>query len=566
MRDLDNRNIVSGDFLVVAGDVISNAKVQPALTKHRTRKEKDKNAIMTMLLCEGSWNVHSTDRRRKPLFVMDPTAERCLYYEETGGKGSSRRVVLDPEFVTSHGEIDIREDLLDPQIDICTPDVLALWTENFDYQSLRKSFLYGVLKDYELNGKTIHTHIVANAYAARVDNMRSYHLVTQDVVSRKVYPFCPDSNLIPGQTYGFLNENIYQEEKTHVAHSTKDSRHCVIGADSNVGDNAQLLNTVLGRNCRIGKDSVLKNAILWDNVVVGDHVRVVGPVLIGNDVEIMSHALVDSGSVIASGVVVEEHARISGGRVLKMKDTSQSDVAYSDDSDVSSNASLQLTPYKAASASASQSSISTFASSDDGFEPRSDTSRRSSFISDHSEETSMAKKDFLVEATASILDGLSKDDAADTIFLELNGYRMSVDASQHQVRQAVVTAFVTRTSQLCEGASAREAVKGLFGKYVSLFERVILDKDADEKDDQVDMLLLMQKALTTRPNGDQLLLFTAKELYDLDILEEEGVLQWWERAESREGEMGRVRQLTETFITFLKEAEEDEDSEEDESE
>lgn len=564
MRDLDNRNIVSGDFLVVAGDVVSNAQIQPALTKHRARREKDKNAIMTMMLCEGAWTQRLMSKRRKPLFVIDPQAERCLYYEEIGGRGASKYVNLDPDFVSSHAVIDVREDLLDPHVDICTPDVLALWTENFDYQSLRKSFLYGVLKDHELNGKTIHTHIIPGDYAARVDSLRTYHSITQDVVSKMVFPFCPDSNLLPGQTYRSLNGEIYREEKTRVAHTSKISRNCVIGADSSLGDNVTLSNSILGRHCRIGSGSSLSDAILWDNATVGDNVKVIGPTITGYDVKIDAHATIHPGSIIVSGVNVAESTEVKEGQILKPPDSTQTEQVASDDSDVSSEASLRLTPYKSPSASASQSSISTFASSEDGYEPRSDTSRRSSFVSDHSEENSAAKKDFLNEATASILDGLTKGDAVDTIFLELNGYRMSVDASQHQVRQAAVTAFATRISQLCERASAREAVKGLLGKYVSLFERMVLDKDLDEKGDQVDLLLLIQKAMAARSNGEQLLLFTAKELYDLDILEEEGVFQWWDHPESSNSEMGKVRQLTEQFITFLKEAEEDEDSEEEE--
>ena len=75
--------------------------------------------------------------------------------------------------------------------------------------------------------------------------------------------------------------------------------------------------------------------------------------------------------------------------------------------------------------------------------------------------------------------------------------------------------------------------------------------------------MLVQKEAVGRPNGNQLLLFVAKEVSDLEIITEDGVLQWWEDGRSKEGDMGKVRGLTEQFITYLKEAEEDEESEED---
>ena len=103
---------------------------------------------------------------------------------------------LDPDLIQEHAELEIREDLIDCHIDICTPDVLAQWSDNFDYQTLRNSFLFGVLKDYELNGKTIHTHILTDQYAARVKDMRAYDAISKDVMERWTYPYSPDSNFL----------------------------------------------------------------------------------------------------------------------------------------------------------------------------------------------------------------------------------------------------------------------------------------------------------------------------------------------------------------------------------
>ena len=562
MRDLDNRDHIVGDFLVVSGDVISNMSVEPALVKHRARREKDKNAIMTMVLTEAGIGHRTKSKGSRPVFVIDPIAERCLHYEEMGRRRSgSRYLNLDPE-VLSHGEVEIREDLIDCHVDICTPDVLAQWSENFDFQSLRKSFLRGILKDYETYGKTIHTYVVADQYATRVKSLRAYDAVSKDVTGRWTYPLCPDSNLVPGQNYHFGKSKAYQENGVILARAAAVKNRSVVGSGTSIGDGSVIAGSMLGRRCKIGKNVTIDGAYIWDDVTVEDG-STIRQAIVANGTSIGKNCRVESGALISFGVRIPESTTVSGtSKITRTKEESLSTTS-ADDSDSSSVASSHLI-YCNPSASYSNSSVSTFTSSDAEFEPRV-SSRRSSVRSDPSDDGA-ENRDFHVEATASILDGLQKDDASDTIILELNGYRMSTNASQHEVRKAIVAAFMKRITGLIEGdlgasgVSAHEAVKKVFTNYKALVERSMFDKEADQKADQVDFLMLIQKEVLGRPNGDQLLLFAAKEVWDLDIVEEDGILQWWEDQRSMEGDMRKVRGLTEQFIVYLKEAEEDEES------
>lgn len=565
MRDLDNRDLITGDFLLVSGDVVSNMSIEPALTKHRARREKNKDAIMTMVLREAGTGHRTKSKGSRPVFVIDPGTERCLYYEEMGSRrGRSRHITLDPELLTSNAELDVRDDLIDCHIDICTLDVLAQWSDNFDFQSLRKSFLHGVLKDYETYGKTIHTHIVTDQYAARVRSLRAYNAISKDIMGRWAYPFCPDSNLVPDQSYHFTSGKVYQEDSVVIGRTS--IKKTIIGSQTRIGEDSIITGSTIGRRCKIGNDVVIEGAYIWDDVTVGDG-SIIREAIIANDSTIGKNCTIESGVLISFGVNLPDHIGISMDRKITRQQESFFDNRVDpEDSDTSSVASSRLV-YRHPSVSSSASSISTLASSDDDLGPVQESSRRSSFRSDPSDDAAETR-DFHVEATASILDGLQKDDPADTIILELNGYRMSTNASQHEVRKAVVAAFIKRVSNLSadgdvSGIGLREAVGQVFKKYKGLVERTMFDKDADEKVDQVDFLLLLQKEALARPKGDQLLLFMAKEMYDSDIVEEDGVLQWWDDERSAEGKMGTVRDLTEQFITYLKEAEEEDESEDD---
>ena len=603
MRNLDKRALMTGDFLLVSGDVVSNIPLGPALARHRARREKDKNAILTMVLREAGAHHRAKSFGRRPLFVIDPDAERCVHYEEMGRRRKNRRSVqIDPQLLTAHRQLEVRSDLIDCYIDICTPEALSLWSDNFDYQSIRQSFLSEVLKDYELTGKTIHTYIVSDDYATRVQSLRAYDAVSKDIMSRWTYPLCPDSNLVRGQSYRFRRGKIYEEDGVSLSRTSVVKSKSILGQDTSLADGSAVSDSVLGRRCTIGQNVKIEESYLWNDVVVGDgteirHAIIADGAIIGKNCLIQPGALVSFEVRVPDGTTVSGTSKLTRPR-LKDKDKqtdyfaeftadeggySSSSNPLDDDSDTSSTASSHLV-YQIPSASTSASSVSTLnpeGEEDDDNVPFQNTSRRSSFISDDSLITDQAKnRDFHLEAVASVLDGLQKGDLSENILLELNSYRMAVDANQHQVRRAVVTALIKRVQNLIANdpksqTALLQAIKDVLGQHKSLVEKTVFDRrsaDQAEKSDQVDFLLLVQEeavavAASTETGtgmGETLMLFVAKEAYFLELVEEDGVLQWWEDGRStQKEEWVAVRGLTEQFITFLKEAEEEESEDED---
>ena len=81
-------------------------------------------------------------------------------------------------------------------------------------------------------------------------------------------------------------------------------------------------------------------------------------------------------------------------------------------------------------------------------------------------------------------------------------------------------------------------------------------------------MILLQADLSHKESGDAILLSVATKLVELDSVEEEGIIQWWEDEKSSENEeMKKVREKTKSLIDFLQqesESESEEESEEDE--
>jgi translation initiation factor eIF-2B subunit epsilon len=598
LRDLDKRDLIKGDFLLVSGDVVCNYAIEPALTRHRTRRQKDKNAIMTMVLREVGAQHRSKSRGRRPVFVIDPRAERCLHYEEMTRRPKGERYVnIDPELLSSHQELEIREDLVDCYVDICTPDVLSLWSDNFDYQSVRKSFLFGVLKDYELNGKTIHTYILREHYAARVKSLRAYNNVSKDIINRWTYPLCPDSNLVRDQSYRLQRGKTYFEEGVILARGSVVKRRSVIGRGTSIGEGSTVGDSILGRHCLIGKNVTIEGSYLWDNTVIGDGTTikqaiVANEVVIGRNCTIEPGALLSYQVHVANGVTVPGQSRltVAATTVKSAATRTRTDVhlvgkggegyAYESDSDADSTTSaassrLVYLNSSAKSSTSSLSSISTLHSdAEDSQLADHLNQRRGSAASTFSDDSvPKATRDFLDDATASVYDGISKSQTPDVIHLELVSQRLSIDATDHLMRLVLIGAFMKRIFHLIEvdGLNANEAAKSVVGRYKELVVTLALfKKEESEKAgmaDQVDLLATVLEECEGRDRGESVLLFTVTAFYEEDVVDAEGVLKWWDGGAGGKKGVDKVKGLVDYLRTEASESEEEEDDEdEDEDE
>lgn len=596
LRDLDARDLITGDFLLVHGDLVSNLPIDAALAAHRARRIADKNAIMTMILRAGGLGSHRTKSNGiTPVFVIDPTKNRCLHYEDMHSLQANKYVNIDPELLTTHAEMEIRTDLIDCGIDICTPDVLALWAESFDYEVPRRHFLHGVLKDYELNGKTIHTEIVNEHYAARVFNLQSYEAVSKDVLGRWTYPLVPDSNLVAGQTYKFERGGLCKENGVILARTCKAGKRTVLGKDTSIGDGSMVSNSIIGRRCHIGKNVTIQNAYIWDDVVVGDG-STIDRAIVANEAVIGKNCKIQPGSLLSYGVrIADNKATKEGSRITRAQrgeppvaistDTSivgDSGEGYqfseeedSDDEGVSFHSTLV---YSTSHLNISSESISTLNSNFSVASPTQSRSRLSSFagsISDDGDPNS-SNESFHHDAVNGLLDALKEGDDFDSAKLEFMGLRLSNNASDHQVRRAIAVAFAKRIAQLVEGGkmeATKAAAKAFGAPGADKFLKEVAIGTKNLEDDQVDFITCLQKDLVHRGSGAIILAAISKELYMMDILEEEAFFRWWQKSEAlgeaEDKEMKRVREKTAVLIQWFRDNDGDdssEGSEEDEDE
>ena len=622
MRDLDNRGLISGDFLLVSGDVVTNIDFEKAMNAHKQRKQMDKDHIVTMVLTPAS-PLHRTRSQVDPAtFILDKNTGRCVFYQGiplVDGKRSS--INIDPELLEDiEDEMVIRNDLIDCCVDICSPHVPQIFQENFDYQYLRSDFVKGVLTS-DLLKKTIYAYITdGTEYAARVESWATYDAVSQDVLARWCYPLVPDSNLLESNSYSYEFNHIYKEDKVILAQSCKIGSCTSIGTNSSVGEGTSIKKSVIGRNCQIGNNVTINNSYIWDNAIIKDD-SVVDHSIIAGNAEIGSGATLSPGTVIGYNVVIgdgihlsnntrivekpidrddesfelspsfdneQEDGKTNGGEYINADQSANdidvvgdngigflyvSDNELDEESDseygVSHNYSGII--YQMNSLNVSDDSIASVSNAKSKKFHRRTSSRNrrlssASMVSTDYEGGAFSEEedeDFEKEAIATVDRSMENNHDLDTALLELNTLRMSMNVTYHEVRLATSKALIHKIIHFIttDTLDVKEATEKIFNKWGLLFKRQVF-----EEFEQVDLLQIIQDVCSNvdKSYNGRILFMALNILYNQDIVEEENIYKWWDSESSTANDdLVQVRTLTGKWVDWLREAEEESEEESD---
>uniref|UniRef100_A0A8C5M6L4 Translation initiation factor eIF2B subunit epsilon n=1 Tax=Leptobrachium leishanense TaxID=445787 RepID=A0A8C5M6L4_9ANUR len=333
LRDVDAKTLVRSDFILVTGDVVSNINIEAALEAHRTRRKLEKNvSVMTMILKESSPGHRTRCQEDDVIIAMDSKTNRVLLFQKT--QDLKRYHFPMSIFQSKSDEIELRHDLLDCHISICSPQVAELFTDNFDYQT-RDDFVRGILVNEEILGNQIHLHVTEEEYGARVSNLLMYEAVTSDILCRWLYPLTPETNFTDqeSQCYTHARHNIYRGSVVHRGHGSILRENVLIGGKTVIGTDCNISNTSIGRNCTIGDRVNLENVHIWDGVCIEDEVTIKKSIIC-DGVVVKKGVRIDSHCVLTSKVIVGPDLQIPESTVISLHhpdEDDEDDDEFSDD-------------------------------------------------------------------------------------------------------------------------------------------------------------------------------------------------------------------------------------------
>ncbi|OAY76936.1 putative translation initiation factor eIF-2B subunit epsilon, partial [Ananas comosus] len=622
LRFVYNHGVIRGDFILITGDTISNMSLTQALQEHKERRKKDPHAIMTMVIKRSKPlpQLHQTRLGTDEILMgIDPETKELLYYEDKADR-SRRLITLDKSLLADNPSLILHNDKEDCYIDICSPDVLSIFTDNFDYQHLRRHFVKGLLVD-DVSGYKIFTHEIQSSYAARIDNFRSYDTISKDIIQRWTYPLVPDILYFGSRTPMKLQrQGILKAPDVILSHSARIGPYSSVGSGTSIGDNSVIMNSVIGDCCTIGRNVSIHGSYIWDNVVIEDGCK-------------LSHALVCDGVHLRSGVVLEpgvilsfkvevgqnivvpayskvsllpqpstqdsdeelEYADASSGVVESPSITSMGNAGNFDQTAVSSdgekldNSEVGISGvgyiwsnsdggneeewrYSIASITAEKIMEYCNEAYDDHDASDHDLSiPQSGELAHDSESTGFDEGDGedyrdtyskfekeVEETFQRALGGVHEDN----LVLEMNALRLSYDKSHLDCAGAVF--YSVMRSALAAAQSSNSNLIQTTNEVIDKWKG-FLGKYIKSEDEQFEVILKFEEMCQeTAKEFSPLFATILHRLYDKDIITEDAILSWaMEKEGADESDKIFVKQ-SEAFITWLKEApEEDEDEDED---
>lgn len=613
LRLIYEQNVIHGDFVLISGDTVSNMSLTQALQEHKERKKKDNNAVMTMIIKKSKPSPITRQSRlgTDELFMaIDPNTKQLLYYEDKADH-SKGTICLDKMLLAENPSISLHNDKQDCYIDICSPEVLSLFTDNFDYQHLRRHFVKGLLLD-DIMGYKIFTHEIHSSYAARIDNYRSYDIVSKDIIQRWTYPYVPDVKFCGNRATKLERQGMYRALEIEQSRSAQVGSFTVIGYGTKIGSNSKISDSVIGEGCTIGSNVLIEGSYIWDNVIIEDgcelrHVIVCDGVIMKAGAVLKPGVVLSFKVVIGERFVVPAYSKVSllqqptvhdSDEELEYADNSSGTVEFSSIQGTADQSNGEMTSesseahkpklgtggvgyiwsiceggqeeeWRHSVAPIPEDKLTELSEAmDDDQElvtqDRTALSTSGELISDSNasegDDNEDSKDDsvyFEKEVEATFLRAVEENVKVDHVILEVNSLRLSYNMTSADCAGAVFYSMMKLAVKTPHSSASelQQNTANIITTWQKLLKSYLL-----EIDEEIEIILKFEEmCLESAKEFSPLFARILHILYDKDILQEDAILRWADEKEGAdESDKVFVRQ-SEKFIQWLREASEEED-------
>ncbi|XP_013418621.1 translation initiation factor eIF-2B subunit epsilon-like [Lingula anatina] len=566
LREIDAKALIDTDFVLVNGDLVSNLPLKDLIEEHKERVQKVKSSVMTMVFMHAAPHHRTRCREEEVLVAVDRPTQRVLHYRKVG---TDHKFELPAELFQEFSDIQLRYDLLDCHISICSPLVPQLFTDNFDYQT-SDDFVRGILVSEEILGNTIHMKVVEEGYAARVSNLQMYDAVSKDIISRWSFPLVPDNDISNNNNmnkYSYGRHNIYLNKDITLARGCVLQEDVVIGPGTSIGSGSTLAHSVVGRNCKIGENVKLENAYIWDGVTIENGVSVTTAVIADNAV-LKKDVTVEPGCVFSYDVIVGPSVKIPSGTILSSAPVE--DDGFSDEEEETVKG---LNPVLVGSQGVAYLYQPDAEDSDNediiqdmwGLTIQSeedDASSVGSMGSDELSPPSSPPADDMKLFYGEVLDTLERvfteNIGTDNTILEINSlkhaYNITINELNGLVTKAII-AYPQRNNKDMDPPKLMSALKPVLAKLLPVLRNYMKNTEC-----QLECLAALEDYSIHHPSTGAILMKVMQVLYNADVLSEEAILHWYENVPTDHADQHqKIRKKVETFIKWLEEAEEESD-------
>ncbi|KAL8600194.1 hypothetical protein ACOMHN_062484 [Nucella lapillus] len=578
LREIHSRLLIRNDFFLLTCDTIANVNLKDLMQEHRDRRAKIKSSVMTMTCMKMNPDNRMRCAEDNVFLAVEPASKQICHYQ---------RLTLDKKIkvpVRPQCEMVFHQDLLDGQLYICSPMVLYLFTDNFDYSTL-DDFIRGIIINEEIFGNTVHVNVLKNKYCARITNPYMYNIISQDIISRRTKPLTPNQVTASNKELTELTcfeRNVYLGPDVTLASSVELKQNVVVGKGSVIQAGTEIRESVIGQNCTIGADVKMQNCYLWGSVRIEDGCRLDQAILC-DGVTVYAKTTVQPQTILSWNVKVGPDMKLPAG--IRLQDTPQVDEFAEEDDDPPPEvtpeygAKSHAFPYTANSEDTDSDDENDTFNTDWG-EPLIDPqgaddddmvpSVNASDMDDESGEELDEYGSFYSELLATLLRAKEENISLDNLILEVNSLKHAYNIAIKEVHQAVVKVLVdmplTQNEKL-QGKDLMTAMLRHVDSHIGLLKHYIKDKEA-----QWDCLHSLEDFAEESERMLSVLAKVVQYLYNKDFLDEQVIIAWHDadadddddeddedEVEGMKEDHGKIRRQMEAFVMWLKEADEESD-------
>ncbi|XP_043261424.1 translation initiation factor eIF-2B subunit epsilon isoform X1 [Colletes gigas] len=536
LRDIDTKGSIRGNFILIRGDAFINANLTNALNYHSAKLANDKGAAMTMLLRNIGSTNDSLLKREASLLVSDKTSKKVLHYKKL--RNNEKKVKLELDWFLDHNEIEINTCCMDTHVYLCSPSVLPLFSDNFDFQTM-EDFIRGVLMNEEiLNSRIYWQQLNPEDYSLPIVSWNAYHTLSRDILKRHSFPHTLNAN-------PFLKDFVYMPRNTYKHRSATLAKGCILGKDSVfcqhsiLGNDTSVTRSVIGISCLIGCNVTIENSYILSFTEIKDNCTIKNSIVFPNC--IIKQGAHINGCILCLGANIDALADYTDS-ILESKDDKicvKKMLEIDTDDEFEFFKDYDETEYD---------NYSTDVTSSD------EDSECNSPVPD---DTNM----FLSEVIDSLLRGFQDKINCENLILEINASRYAYNITMREVTYNVIKAILSLPfhylSEKKETVNNQNYQKNL-KIMITYFYPIILNYVKTE-DAQDDCLHAIEDVTSTTQELLPCILHLLHLFYDKDLLSEDKILEWYRSSGKNifEFQDNKIKIAMEQFIKWLEEAEED---------
>ena len=577
-RDLDEKGIVRGEFLLCHGDLVTNIKLSGVIETHRAKMGRDKNGVMTKVTLPGGEGDVTRSMGQEVVVATDKSSGQILFHQRSGLESNSF-----PIDIFQHEEVSVYSELSDPGVFYCSPAVLALFSDNFDKQDM--DTLVSEILESDLVDYTIYLEVMARGTAARASCPYMMTAVNALVLARWMYPLVPHPS-----KYKYSLGHVYTGRNVKVGKGTA-LEECILVEDNCVlGKMCQVSNSSIGQGSIIGDNCVLDNCVIEAGVRIGDGVTL-SHVIIGRDsvipgkVSVGERVIIGCGVELGPGVELEDGARVVASleddwgedeEVEKEGDKKEGDLGpkaflyNEDEDDEDGDGEDDLAGFKTPLDPWGEMFVADEDEDDSSDDEDNDMDLDDLDQSDEEEEEDASDpdehddvKNFRREVMDSINRGLEQGLAADNLVLEINGSKHAWNTTLAEVNQCVLYSVLTANISLESGATGKVILPAVLKNINKLSQ--LLMKYSKSKSGQQYYFEGVEGIVAKHEIYLDIMPKILQVLFDKDILSDDNIFAWNKKllvASKSDPVMAKLSSKLKPFIAWLEESD-DEESESD---